>query len=466
MTAIGEALAAALGPDRVAEDAETLAAHRTDYWILAQLRARQGRLGAGPASVVRPRTTAEVATTLRLAQRHGVAVVPYGAGSGVVGGATPPAGSLVVDLRAMDRLVELNETALYARVQAGMMGGAYEAALQARGFTGGHFPQSIDRSTVGGWVATRAAGQFSTRYGNIEDLCFGLEAALASGEVVRLEPMPRASVGPSLRELFLGSEGTLGIVTEVVLRIHPLPEERALASWVFPSMAAALDASRRVLRVGWRPAVLRAYDGPETARHFGTWAPPEGCLLIVVSEGPSELVHAETAACAREATTCGGTSLGVDPAAHWLEGRNTVPGWDFFLDREMLADTIEVAATWDRIGTVYERVVAALSASPGVILASGHSSHGYPQGTNIYFTFVMKPDNFSRAEEAYLEAWARALRATLAAGGTISHHHGIGRLRAPWLAEELGSAYPLLRDLKRALDPNGIMNPGALIAGR
>src|SRR5262249_45130567 len=198
-----------------------------------------------------------------------------------------------------------------------------------------------------------------------------------------------------------------------------------------PSMAAALDPVRRVLRVGWRPAVLRAYDPVETARQFSPWAPADTCLLLVVSEGPGALVRAESGACAPEAAAGGGTAVGSEPAAHWLEARNKVPSWDFFLDREMLADTIEVAATWDRIGTVYETVVAALAGAPGVIVASGHSSHGYPQGTNIYFTFVMKPEDFARAEEAYLEAWARALRATLAGGGTISHHHRIGRLPAP-----------------------------------
>ncbi len=315
-------------------------------------------------------------------------------------------------------------------------------------------------------MATRAAGQFSTRYGNIEDLCLGLEAVLPSGAVVRLEPVvPRASVGPNLRELFLGSEGTLGVITEVTFRVHPLPETRTLASFAFPTMAAALDTVRRVLRVGWRPAVLRAYDQVEAARQFSRWVPADACLLLVVCEGPGALVQAESGACAREAATGGGQAVGSEPVAHWLEARNKVPTWDFFLDREMLADTIEVAATWDRIGTVYDTVVEALSGAPGVVVASGHSSHGYPQGTNIYFTFVMKPEPFTEAEPAYLEAWARALRATLAAGGTISHHHGIGRLRAPWLERELGSAYPLLRDLKRALDPSGIMNPGALVAG-
>jgi len=281
---------------------------------------------------------------------------------------------------------------------------------------------------------------------------------------VRTEPVvPRASVGPNLRELFLGSEGTLGVITEVTLRVHPLPEARALASFAFPSLAAALDTVRRVLRVGWRPAVLRAYDQVETARQFAAWAPADTSLLLVLSEGPGALVQAESGACAREAATGGGTAVGTGPMAHWLEVRNKVPSWDFFLDREMLADTIEVAATWDRIDRVYETVVAALARAPGVIVASGHSSHGYPQGTNIYFTFVMKPEPFAEAEAAYLEAWGRALRATLAAGGTISHHHGIGRLRAPWLEQELRTAYPLLRALKRALDPSGIMNPGALI---
>jgi alkyldihydroxyacetonephosphate synthase len=365
----------------------------------------------------------------------------------------------------MNRLLELHETALWARTEAGMMGNAYEAAVTARGYTTGHYPQSIDLSTVGGWVATRAAGQFSTKYGNIEDLCLGLEAVLPSGEVVRMEPVPRASVGPTLRELFLGSEGTLGVVTQVVLRVHPLPEQRQLATYAFPAFSAALETIRRVLRVGWRPAVLRAYDALETGRHFTAWQPGDRCFLVAVSEGPAALVAAEAAAVAREVAATGGTAVGPEPAAHWIEGRNKVPTWDFFLDRQMLADTIEVAVGWDRIDRLYETVVSALGSAPGVIMASGHSSHAYPQGTNIYFTFVLKPEDFSRAEEAYLEAWRRALRATLDVGGTISHHHGIGRLRASWLREELGSAYPLLLDLKRALDPSGLMNPGTLVAG-
>lgn len=464
MTEIGKALTDALGADRVAEDAESLAAHRLDYWFLAHLRARQGTLRSGPACVVKPRSTAEIATAVRTAQRHGVAVVPYGGGSGVLGGAVAPSGALVLDTRALDRLLEVNETALWARAQAGMMGDVYEQTITARGYTTGNYPQSIARSTVGGWVATRAAGQFSTRYGNIEDLLLGLEAVLPSGDVVRIAPVPRASTGPSLRELFLGSEGTLGIVTEVTLRVHPLPEQRATQSFAFPTMAAGLEAIRRIVRVGWRPAVVRLYDAAESMRQFSQWVPADRAALLVVCEGPAALVAAEMAACTREATAQGGEACGTEPVAHWLDHRNTVPSWDFFLDKEIVVDTIEIAAGWDLIAGLYERAVASLQQVPGMVVASAHSSHSYPQGTNLYITFVVKPRDWSQAEASYLDAWSRTMEAALAGGGTIAHHHGIGRLRTPWLAKELGTAYPLLAALKRALDPAGLMNPGVLIA--
>jgi alkyldihydroxyacetonephosphate synthase len=459
---IGAALRRELGADRVLDDAAALEAHRLDYWILAHLRARQGRLAGDPACVVRPRSTAEVAAAVRTAQRYKVAIVPYGGGSGVLGGAVPPAGSVVIDLRAMDRLLALDETSLLASAEAGMMGGDYERAVTARGYTTGHYPQSIERATLGGLVATRSAGQFSTKYGNIEDLLLGLEVVLPSGETLRLSPVPRASTGPSLRELFLGSEGALGIVTEVTLRVFPLPERRALASFACSGVPAGLDVIRRVVRAGWRPAVLRLYDATEAARTFSEWTPADAALLLVVCEGPAALVDAELQAI--EAIAGDAPRLGTAPVEHWLDHRNTVPSWDFFLDRELMVDTIEIAATWDRIGALYDTVLAALRAVPGMVVASAHSSHSYPQGTNLYVTFVLKPEDFSRAEDVYLQAWSAVMEATLGAGGTIAHHHGIGRLRVPWLERELGDAYPVLRAIKRALDPAGIMNPGTLLA--
>ncbi len=464
MTKIGEALRKTLGADRVAEDAASVQAHRLDYWFLAHLRAYQKRDGAGPACVVTPRSTAEVATVVRTAQQHGVAVVPYGGGSGVLGGSVAPDGALVVDLRAMNQLLALDETSLFARAQAGMMGDVYEATITARGYTTGHYPQSIARATVGGLVATRSAGQFSTKYGNIEDLLLGLEAVLPSGNVIRLEPFPRSSTGPALQELFIGSEGTLGIITEATLKVFPLPERREIASYAFASMADGLEAIRRIVRPGWQPAVVRLYDAPESARHFSAQnAPADRCMLLVVCEGPSTLAAAEMAACRDVALGMNATDVGAAPVEHWFGKRNEVPSWDFFLQNGLVVDTIEVAATWDRVGGLYDAVVATLQGVPGILNASAHSSHSYPQGTNLYITFAIRPADYADAEKSYLDAWGRVMEATIAAGGTIAHHHGIGRLRVPWLERELKSAYPVLQAIKRALDPAGLMNPGTLL---
>ena len=164
-----------------------------------------------------------------------------------------------------------------------------------------------------------------------------------------------------------------------------------------------------------------------------------------------------------EATSTGGTDFGEGPVEHWLEHRNTVPSWDVFLDKKLMVDTIEVAATWDRVGELYERVIAALQARPGILSASAHSSHSYRQGTNLYITFILQPEDFTKAEAAYLDAWGCVMETTIACGGTIAHHHGIGRLRTPWLERELRSGYPVLRTVKQALDPQGLLNPGVLI---
>lgn len=464
MSDIAKTLAEALGADRVVTGGEVFEQHRIDYWVLAHLRAREQRLGPPPACVVRPRSTAEVQTVVRTAQRHGVPIVPYGGGSGVLGGAVAPGGSIVLDLKAMDALLGLDETSLLATAQAGLLGGEYERRIQARGYTTAHWPQSIELASLGGLVATRSAGQFSTRYGNIEDLLLGLEAVLPSGEIVRVPAFPRSATGPNLREVFLGSEGALGIVTEVTLKVFPLPEQRALGSWAFPTMAAGLDAIRRVMRVGWRPPVVRLYDAVETGRTYSAHAPEGSCILLIVSEGPTAMVEAEMAAVA---AACGdATDCGPHPVEHWLENRNTVPSWEYFFEKGMVVDTIEVAATWDRVAGLYDAVIGAMQGVPGLVAASAHSSHSYLNGTNLYITFALFPPDFAQAEDCYLQGWGRVMEATIASGGTIAHHHGVGRLRVPWLERELGSAYPVLLALKRALDPANLMNPGTLVAPR
>src|SRR5215470_16116267 len=273
-------LVRALGAARVDVRDETLRAHAHDTWPLSLLRMHQGRLATRPLAVVSPRSTEEVAAVLRYADQARLPVVPYGGGSGVCGGVLPTPDTIVVDLRQLDQLLELNETALQARVQAGMYGHRFEEALQARGYSTGHWPQSVSLSTVGGWVATRAAGQFSTRYGSIEDLVLGLEAVLADGRIVRVKPTPRRSAGPDLRHLFLGAEGTAGIVTEITVKVFPLPESRKLLAFAFPDFDAGLEAIRHIVRDGWRPPVLRLYDAMESGRHFGQWHTDDRAIQI------------------------------------------------------------------------------------------------------------------------------------------------------------------------------------------
>lgn len=455
-------LSTRLGPEAVLTDAASIAARRHDYWVRSHLQRRLGRLGAEPACVVRATSTTAVAETLKVATDHGVPVVPFGLGSGVCGGVLAPAGSIVLDLSPMDRILDVNETALTVTVQAGKQGDVFEGELDARGYSMGNFPQSIAVSTVGGWVATRASGQFSTLYGSIEDMLIGFEAVLGSGEIVRLRPAPRRSAGPDLCALFLGSEGTLGVLTELTLRIHPRAEHRQLASYEFGDMRAGLEAIRLVMRAGWRPAVLRLYDDIETARQFADHV-NGGCLLLAVSEGPNLGVAAEADAVARIVEEAGGTARGRAPTAWWLQHRNEVPSWDHLFEHGLIADTIEVTAPWDCAARIYDEVVAAVRQVPGVLMVSAHSSHSYRQGTCLYVTLVMQPDDLAAGESLYDRCWDAAMRTTLGAGGSISHHHGIGRVRRAWLKEELGSAHGLLRALKAAFDPKGILNPGVLL---
>jgi alkyldihydroxyacetonephosphate synthase len=456
-------LAAVVGEDAVRSDETTLLDHCRDWWSLSTLQALQGRLSARPLCVVNPLTTEQVAATLRYANRHRLAVVPFGAGSGVCGGVLPGDGAVVVDLRRMNRILELNEVALTVRVQAGMMGGEFEAALNKAGYSMRHFPLSIDVSTVGGWVATRAAGQYSTRYGCIEDVVAGLEAVLADGSLVRTRVGPRSATGPDVRQIFLGAEGSLGIVTELTVRMIPLPESTVTQAIGFSSVHDGLEAIRLFMRAGWRPPVVRLYDAIETARLFPDASTGSNCALLLLSEGPRALAEAESDACAAICAEQEGTPLGSAPVERWLEERNQVPTLESFIERGLVLDTIEVATTWDHIHDLYREVIAALQQVPGLLVASGHSSHSYAQGTNIYFTFVARPESAEEAEPRYLQCWEKAMEATLRCHGTISHHHGIGRLRMPWMERELGGGLTVLRRLKQALDPHGIMNPGVLI---
>ncbi len=458
---LAETLGALVGPDRVSEDAAERRAHARDCWPRLALAERAGVASPEPDVVVRPRSTDDVAAVLRWASAEGVPVTPYGAGSGVVGGAVAVRGGVLLDLSGLSGLVDLDDVSGVATFRAGTLGPDVEAAVNARGWTVGHFPSSIMCSTAGGWVAARGAGQCSTRYGKAADLVVAIEAGLPDGTIWRTTPAPRTAAGPDLWRLLAGAEGTLGVVTEVTFRLSPLPAVRRFGGWLFPSLPAGLDALRDVMRTGARPAVLRLYDALDTTLVLGREG---GVLLVTVCEGDADVVAAEEAVLRR--CCAAATDLGAEPGEHWWAHRYDV---SFNLPRVLagellgphgVADTIEVAALWARLPEVYGAMHAAMSAHASVVFA--HVSHCYPEGASIYWSFATDAASPEDALARYDAVWTAAMTACRAAGGTIAHHHGIGQARAPWLAAELGAGWDVLRAVKAALDPSGICNPGKL----
>ena len=461
---IAAQLADLIGPDQVTTDAEALAAHRFDRWCLKHWQDWQGEVLDTSACLVRPRDAADIQKVVRFAAEHNVPIVPWGLGSGVCGGIEPRPSQILLDMSAMNRVLSIDEDNLLLTVEAGVNGLIAEEAVAERGLTIGHWPQSIGISSVGGWVSTRASGQFSTAYGNIEDIVYAIEMVMPDGERVRLGKAPRAAAGPDLRHLALGAEGTHGVVTSVTLSLRRQPVARRFSAWYCADMASGFRAQREIVQRDWRPPVMRQYDASEVARLFPDHVQDQQCLILLVHEGPLSRVDAEIRAI--ESIMA---DLGLDPAdagaaEGWMDHRNNVPEWRDLLEQGLIADTVEVSGTWSQIDAIYDDVVAALKTVPDCVNASAHSSHVYRSGINLYFTFACMPEDASVMGARYLESWDRALNATASAGGGIAHHHGSGRLRRDYLHHDLGeNGLALMRKVKQAIDPQGLFNPGNLL---
>ena len=453
----------ALGDDRVLTSDEDVHDHRHDYWVLSHLQSWRGTFEDRPGAVVRPHSTEEVQAIVRLAAENGTAIVPFGLGSGVCGGIRPDQDMLLVDLSSMNRVRSIDEINLVATFDAGVNGLVAEEAVAELGLTIGHWPQSIAVSTVGGWVSTRAAGQFSTAYGNIEDMVYSLEVVLPDGTLVNLGRAPRAAAGPDLRHTFLGAEGTMGIVTGVALALHRQPEKRTWRVFHTPSLAAGLEAQRQIMQSGWKPPVMRQYDARETRRNFKPWSIKGQGMLLMAHEGPAGRVDAEVVAVDLLAETCGLTRADDAVGPHWMDNRNHVPSWTELFDEGLVVDTIEVSGSWTAVEAIYDTALADVAAVEGVVAVTAHSSHAYRTGVNLYFSFAAVADAADLAA-IYLACWHAVMEATASHGGGVAHHHGVGRVRKPYLVHDLGeSGVALLRTIKGAVDPQGIMNPGNLI---
>jgi alkyldihydroxyacetonephosphate synthase len=461
---VEEALVTALG-GAVSTAPERLDAFVADTYWPALHAAAAGAPIARPDVVVRPLTEDDVATVVRIADEHRVPVVPWGGGSGTQGGCLPIRGGIVIDLGGLDAIVAIDDVSMTVTAQAGVNGKRLEAELNARGLMLPHYPGSVEWATVGGYIAARGSGVLSTRYGKIEDLLLSLRVATPAGGLMETVSVPRHAVGPELTQLFVGSEGTLGVITRATLQLVPMPAERRFAAVAFPSVAAGTDAIRRTLQLGHRPSVVRMYDDVATKLAFSPVVGEElsGVYTVLAFEGEPEAARLEerrTLEIAREA----GAEV-LDPAIgqRWWDRR-----YDFYHpphnpELPAIWGTLDVVATYDRIGAVYDALHTAVRepyAGTGLELRM-HLSHWYLWGTMIYGRFVV-PDGGPDALALHDRIWEDGMTAALDAGGVMNDHHGVGIKLGPYMRRQHGGALDAMARIKAALDPHGVMNPGKM----
>ncbi|MDQ3719297.1 MAG: FAD-binding oxidoreductase, partial [Actinomycetota bacterium] len=481
------ALADVCGEEALRVDRDARVAHAAGRGYADLVRLRAGDVSGAPDGVLIPESADRISAVLAVCAEHEVAVVPFGGGTSVVGGVEPLRDGheavLTLDLSCLDLVVDIDEVSLTATLEAGLMGPAAEEALSSAGLTLGHFPQSFEYSTVGGWVATRSAGQASTGYGRINELVEGVHLCAPAGELV-LEALPATAAGPSLLELVVGSEGVLGVITQATLRVRPVPEERIYEGWAFRSFAEGAEALRAIEQRGASPDVVRLSDeeearlalamtGESTADRLGraylrARRREGGCLGIVGYEGTADDVARRRKRTGSLLRAAGGVALGRRPGRGWARGRFAGPYLrDVLMGRGVMVETLETATRWSRLAelrkAVQDALHTSLSARGTPPLVTCHISHVYPSGASLYFTSLARQE-----QDAELEQWSAAKSAAsdaiVALGATITHHHAVGRDHLPWMYDEVGElGVELLRAAKERLDPSGIMNPGKLI---
>jgi alkyldihydroxyacetonephosphate synthase len=467
------ALTDLLGPDQVDTDAEQLRAASID-----RFRKYEDIHGVSsrpvPAAIAYAAGTEQVSRVLAFANANGVAVVPRTGRSATEGGLeTAVENSVVLDGSRLNAILSVDHVNMQVTGQCGVGLQALDDLLQAQGLTTGHSPQSKPLAQLGGLVATRSIGQLSTLYGGIEDMVVGLEAVLPSGEVVRIKNVPRRAAGPDIRHLVIGNEGALCFITEVTVKVFRYtPQHNVYLGYTLDSMAEGFAILREVMVAGYRPSVARLYDVPDGAFHFSHFA-EDRCVLIFVAEGNERIARA-TGEGIDELVTGRGTCQSVDGelVATWFGRLNWGPE-QIAAEREeirrtgSIGFTTEVSGGWSVIHEIYQAVCARMRAEvPSLEMVGGHSSHSYPNGTNMYFVYYYGVGDCPpelEAERLHTPINAIICEETLRLGGSIVHHHGIGKARTPWVQAEYGSSYVLLTAVKAALDPNGIMNPGTVI---
>lgn len=486
------------GEENVSESEIDKISYSKDYLPQELIYLQHQKIRYKPDFIVWAEKEEQICRLLKFANEEKIPVIPYGGGSGVCGGTIPIKGGIIVDLKKLNKILHIDEISLTCKVECGIIGQHFEEQLQERGYTLGHFPSSIYCSTIGGWLAGRSAGQLSTKYGKIEDMVLSVRVVLPSGEIIETVPSPRSATGPNFTQLFVGSEGTLGIITSATLRINKYPTHILFSGIMFEDVASGLLAIRKILQCGIKPAVVRLYDefdtflvgmskkgkeedNPSSLKMFlklikhrleevGIKNPTlinkasllvKGkCLLVLVYEGLTSIVEEERKISNDICLSLGGKDLGEYPAKNWWVTRYDVSyNMSKIFEIGSFADTIDVATTWDKLYPLYIKIKNELS---NLCFVMAHFSHAYTDGCSIYFSFVANQKNAISKDELYQKIWNTAAKICREVGGSISHHHGIGLSKAKFLKEELGDIMNVYCKIKKALDPNNILNPGKM----
>ena len=489
------ALEQAVGPDEVSCDDLDRIVHARGKSLRDLVRHRRGDVTPLPDAVVRPGSEEEAEAVLRAALDADAVVIPFGGGTNIAGSLDAPAAEtrpvISVDLTRMDRVLALDERARLARVQPGVFGPHLEEQLNARGWTLGHFPDSFTHSTLGGWIATRSSGMQSDKYGDVADLTRALRVATPKG-MLATRPVPSTSTGPSVREMVLGSEGRLGIITEATVHVHRLPERRTILGYLFPSWEEALAAMHDIASGEATPSVTRVSDAPETRFSFATKKDPTlvdqvtskamaayltrrrhfdleaMCLSFIGYEGSKRHVSRQRKLVGEIVKSHGGLCIGSGPGTLYDQKKFDTPYIrDYLLDRGALADVSETSAPWSALPTLYRNVMSAAQGAfaqlgvPGYIMC--HLSHSYHAGACLYFTFALKPSGRREPLDEY-DAVKSAIQQTFVdSGATLSHHHAVGTEHARWLEEDISApGVAMIQSLFEGMDPGDNLNPGKI----
>jgi len=493
--ALRGALTDAVGERWLSVDDHERLVHGRGKSLRDLVRTRAGDLGRLPDAVVAPADEEQVVAVLRAVLDADAVLIPFGGGTNISGSLEAPASEerpvVSLDLHRLDRVLEIDEASRLARVQAGTFGPALEQQLTARGWTAGHFPDSFTHSTLGGWIATRSSGMQSDKYGDVAELTRAVRVVAPQG-VVATRPVPSTSTGPSVREMVLGSEGRLGVITEATIHVHRLPERREILAYLLPDWSTSLRAMRAIAEAEVSPSVTRVSDAPETAFSLATRKAPRlkdriadvvlprllgrkgidperMCLAFVGHEGSEAHVRRERRAVARIVGEHGGLAIGASPGRLYDQKKFDTPYIrDFLLDRGVLADVSETAAPWSALEPLHAAATdAARRAADDLgarLYVMCHLSHSYHAGACLYFTFAVRPTGEREPLEEYDAVKSAVQQAFVDHGGTLSHHHAVGTEHARWLEQDLSPAgVALTRALLTGVDPGRNLNPGKIV---